>query len=357
MSDAQIEQILRIKEAFGDRLIIPAHHYQKPEIVALSDIIGDSYRLAVDVSRTDADYIVFCGVKFMAEGAAVLANEDQKVLLPRTDAICPMAEMIDSDRAEKAFAILSAVSDRPVVPIVYMNAHADMKAFCGKYGGAVCTSSNAQKVLTHYFDRGYSVFFFPDQHLGINTAKAMDLDEGDVRRLRRDYSLVPVYEGDTSDDQALIYVWDGFCPVHQQFGTDQIESLRASYPGIHIVVHPEVEKAVAEAADSTGSTGQIYNRVIESPAGSVWGIGTELHFVQRLATEVADRGVTVYPLADRICKNMDKTDLGSLLAALQEAQAIEAGKSSSDLIVTVPAEVRELAAAALNKMIAIVEGA
>lgn len=376
------EEILQIKQELGDRLFIPAHHYQRPEIVALADIVGDSYRLAVDVSKTDADYIVFCGVRFMAEGAAVLGKPHQTILIPEPSAVCPMAEMITAEQAEEALTRLQSESSRTVIPVVYMNAHADLKAFCGRRGGAVCTSSNAEKILDYYFRQDASVFFFPDQHLGINTARAMGLLPGEIKKLLSDHTLVPAVDDlerpspqDRQDqstpykDQAKIYLWDGFCPVHQKFDTAQITDLRSRYPGITIIVHPEVDKSVAMVSDLTGSTQQIYQAIRDAEPGTSWGIGTEYNFVRRLAEEFKHQNKIIVPLEENICRNMDKITLTSLLDTLKEVRERERERTQhpgtscdgpgADMRreVVVPEEIRADAKIALSKMITIVEGA
>ncbi len=378
------EGILQIKQEMGNRLFIPAHHYQRPEIVELADIVGDSYKLSVDVSKTDADYIVFCGVRFMAEGAAILGKPHQTILIPEPSAVCPMAEMITAEQAEDALAKLQSVSSHTVIPIVYMNAHADMKAFCGRHGGAVCTSSNAEKILNYYFKQDAAVFFFPDQHLGINTARTMGLLPKEIMKLLSDYTLVPAVEdintssstgireeatGRPEDDKyTKIYVWDGFCPVHQRFSKKHITNLRSRYPGITIIVHPEVDKSVAIASDITGSTQQIYQIVKDAKPNTSWGIGTEYNFVKRIANEFKYQNKTIVPLEKNICENMDKTTLSSLFDTLKEVQKIErertqqADTSCKDTgaerqrEVVIPKGIRADAKIALSKMITIVEG-
>ncbi len=361
MSDEQalLREILELKKYFGKRLLIPAHHYQRSEIVEVADLVGDSYKLAVDSGKSDADYIVFCGVRFMAEGASVLAQEYQRVLLPETTAVCPMAEMITYEKADRALSLIRETCDRAVVPVVYMNAHADMKAFCGEHGGAVCTSSNARKILDHYFAQGKSVFFFPDQYLGINTGIQMGLHTHEMKKMTRDFRIVPVFPDDTSTHEAArIYVWDGFCPVHQRFSLTQIEALREEYPDITIIVHPEVHSSVAATADLTGSTEQIFAAVRGGAPGTVWGIGTEYNFVHRIALEGARWNKIVIPLERNLCPNMDKTTVSSLLDTLRELKRIDLDRNlTSAREITVDHTIRKDAAAALLKMIEIVEGA
>lgn len=361
-TDSILTRIENLKEKYGKRLLIPAHHYQKPEIVNLADIVGDSYRLAVEVSKTNADYIIFCGVSFMAEGAAVLAGANQKILQPEPSAGCPMADMIDQNLAEKAFRTLKNIHSGPIVPIVYMNASAEVKAFCGRNGGAVCTSSNAERILTHYFNKGYAVFFLPDQHLGINTALKMGIPSSSILKVTGSMELKPLgidnkeINGEISR-QAGIFVWDGFCPVHQTFTVNQITDLKNQYEDITIMVHPEVAAPVAQAADLVGSTEQIYHTIRNSAPGTVWGIGTEYNFVLRMAQEFQHEKKLILPLYAQKCKNMDKTTLTSLLDTLEIISHYEIDPEyHASQEISVPQTIKEDAAKALNAMISIVEG-
>jgi len=380
-TEADLKQaIKRLKKELGPTVIIPAHHYQRREIVELADIVGDSYKLAVEVSNTDTDYIVFCGVRFMAEGAAVLADNHQKVIMPNPSSVCPMAEMITVPQAEKAFKLAAEQAQQEIVPVVYMNAHADLKAFCGRHGGAVCTSSNARQVLEAYISRGKSVFFLPDQHLGINTALSMGMKHDHMHRISADFSIrsyaelgIPGHSEDadfaekTSPKsghaprpqqdymkQAELFVWDGFCPVHQQFNLQQIDDLRKNHPGITIIVHPEVDSATAAAADRTGSTQQILDIIKQAPAGTVWGVGTEYNFVSRLAAEFADQQKQILPLKPAVCRNMEKTTLENLYETLREI-ASGTENVSKEKIVTVSPDTAADAEKATTRMIEIVQ--
>ncbi len=324
MSDNLFKEVMEIKEALGKSVVIPAHHYQMDEIVQIADFIGDSYKLAVDCSATDAEYIVFCGVMFMAEGAALLAKPHQKVLIPDKTAGCPMAEMIDSVQAEQIYSTLSSLCDREIIPIVYMNSYADMKAFCGIRNGTVCTSSNATKIVKHFLDQGKSVFFAPDYNLGVNTANKLNLDRSEIVTVQQNLSFDQdlrlnqyLLSNKSNPKTAKMFIWDGFCHVHKAFNVDDINSFRKNYiekgfskSDINVIVHPECSEAVVNASDYSGSTSMIWNKVRDGKPGSVWAVGTELRFVERIAEQFKDKKVV--PLRNSLCHNMSKITLEKL---------------------------------------------
>ncbi|SDP60054.1 quinolinate synthase NadA [Desulforhopalus singaporensis] len=345
-----VQEIRSIKEELGDNIVIPAHHYQRDEIVALADFLGDSYKLAVDCSKTDAQYILFCGVHFMAEGAAVVAGKHQLVVTPDPGAGCPMADMIDNNEAEKAYAAMSSLCPREIIPVIYMNSSASMKAFCGARNGAVCTSSNAVKIVRHYLDAGKSVFFSPDYNLGVNVANELGLTRDELVLINRDGTVQP---GGSED--ARLYIWDGYCHVHKSFSVDDILALRRQYSDIQIIVHPECTEQVVAEADFAGSTSMIYNRVKNAPAGTVWGIGTEHNFVSRIASECSDK--TVVALKKSLCTDMNVTNLDSLATTIRAVGKHFRGEGELHNQVTVPESHRRDAKKAMERMIAIVEQA
>ncbi|MFP5326487.1 MAG: quinolinate synthase NadA, partial [Acidimicrobiia bacterium] len=279
------EWIGAAKASLGERVFILGHHYQRDEVMRWADARGDSYRLSVLASeRPEADYIVFCGVHFMAESADVLTAPHQRVILPDLNAGCSMADMADIDEVEEAWdAIAGATDISNVVPITYMNSSAALKAFVGRNGGAVCTSTNARAVLEWAFSRGpdTKVLFFPDQHLGRNTGVAMGfgLDEMRLWDPRQDLGGLAV------DDvrAAKFFLWKGWCSVHQRFKPQHIADFRAAHPDGLVVVHPECAHETVVLADKVGSTDFIIRTVEAAPPGSVIGVGTEIHLVQRLA--------------------------------------------------------------------------
>lgn len=345
-----IDYIKDAKRRLGSRLIVPAHHYIRRELVELADFTGDSYKLAVDVSRTDAEFIVFCGVRFMADSASILAKPGQHILLPEMDAGCPMAEMIDEETAEAAVNKISGVCSRGIAPLVYMNSYADSKSFCGKNGGAVCTSSNAEKLVRYYLEKDKSIFFFPDYHLGRNVAEKLGMDKNLIIRVGRDLSL----EENKNLKDAKMFLWDGFCPIHQEFSTDDVREMREKYPDATIIVHPESKREVVELTDMSGSTQMIYNTIEKSPEGSSWVIGTELTFVKRIAETF--KGKKIVPLKPSPCKNMVKVNLLNTAEVIHSIDEYISGSGTLKNEISVDDKLKSNARIALNRMINIVEG-
>jgi len=287
-------RIRAAKAKLGKRLVILGHHYQRDEIIRHADLRGDSFKLSQQAAaRTEADYIVFCGVHFMAESADVLAQPHQTVILPNMSAGCSMADMAATDDVLDAWEALAevygpATGERAsILPVTYMNSAAALKAFCGENGGIVCTSSNAEHVLAWAYERGERVLFFPDQHLGRNTAYTMGipLDQMVVWDPREPLG------GNTAERlrAAQIVLWKGHCSVHKRFTVAQIDKARREYPGVTVIVHPECELPVVQAADLSGSTEFILACVAAGAAGTRWAVGTEISMVHRLATEHRDK--------------------------------------------------------------------
>ncbi len=344
-----IDKISQLKNELTGKIVIPVHHYEDPDIVRFADFTGDSYRLAVECSRTDKQFIIFCGVLFMAETAGILCGKAQKVLIPDNLAGCPMASMADLETITGAYNMLTEKTGADIYPVVYMNSYADLKSFCGEHGGSVCTSSNAGKIIEHYFKAGRRVLFFPDYYLGINTAASMGLKDHEIVKVRRNLSMD--MKGDIKD--AKLFLWDGYCPVHQRFKASDIEHLRDKHKNIRIIVHPECMEDVVNNADMSGSTEMIYKTVKDSPEGSVWGIGTETTFVDRLARE--NPGKTILPLRESKCVNMVKITPGKLYDSLLSVKNYETDKSLKYEI-SVDESFKTNARKALEKMIEIVGG-
>ncbi len=298
-SDEETHEKIGVARAtLGDRVVILGHHYQRDEIIRWADYIGDSFKLAqYGAQRKDADYIVFCGVHFMAESADILAADHQHVILPNMTAGCSMADMADIYQVEDAWAALTRVISDKIIPITYMNSAANLKAFVGERDGAVCTSSNARTVLTWAFERGRKVLFFPDQHLGRNTALRMGVPPEEMV-VWDPWAL----NGGTTEEalrNAKVILWKGHCSVHARFTVDQIREARERYPDIRVIVHPECEREVVDAADDFGSTEKIVKVVNEAPAGTKFAIGTEINLVNRLAREHPDK--LIYCLDPVVC--------------------------------------------------------
>jgi quinolinate synthase len=307
--DALDSRIAAARAKLGERLVILGHHYQRDEIIKYADARGDSFKLAqFAAARPEADYIVFCGVHFMAESADILSGPHQQVVLPNPAAGCSMADMANIAEVEECWAALdelfadettgAAGEPQPVIPVTYMNSAADLKAFCGRHGGLVCTSSNAEQVLTWALARGRRVLFFPDEHLGRNTALKLGIPEDQivVWNQRKDFGGI---EDDTVLQQAKVIVWKGWCSTHLRFTAEQIAEARAAYPGVRVVVHPECRHEVVAAADENGSTEYIIKVIEQSAPGTIWAVGTEINLVKRLAREHPNK--TIFCLDPVVC--------------------------------------------------------
>jgi quinolinate synthase len=345
--DELASKIGAAKAALGERLFILGHHYQRDEIIRWADARGDSYRLSVLAQqRPEASYIVFCGVHFMAESADVLTADDQTVILPDLNAGCSMADMADIDEVEEAWEALSGVTDVDrVVPITYMNSSAAIKAFVGRHGGAVCTSTNARAVLEWALGgRGDQVLFFPDQHLGRNTGVAMGyrLDDMRVWDPRRDLG------GLTEQDckQSTFLLWRGHCSIHQRFRPEHIEAFRAEHPEGIVVVHPECPYETVTLADQVGSTDYIIRALADAPAGSTIAVGTEVHLTNRLAHEHPDKTVVSLDPIVCPCSTMNRIDEPHLAWVLDE---LVAGRVVNPI--RVDADTAEWARVALQRML------
>ncbi|TWT67782.1 quinolinate synthase NadA [Crateriforma conspicua] len=327
-SDELHQRIEAVRQSMGDSLLLLGHHYQQDEVIQHCDLRGDSYKLSeLAASSETCRTIVFCGVHFMAETADILANRPEKlesrggdrvtVILPDMAAGCSMADMAAIAQVEDAWADMGEIIDTSrVIPVTYINSAASLKAFCGRHGGIVCTSSNAASVMDWAFERGDRVFFFPDQHLGRNTALGMGIGT----------EQMPVWDpyalelgGNT--EQALrdsrVILWKGHCSVHQMFRPEHVEGFRKNHPGIKILVHPECPREVNDIADVSGSTGKIIDTVRNSPPGTKWAIGTELHLVNRLKAEHPEQEIHFLSPVVCMCATMYRIDLAHLCWCLE----------------------------------------
>jgi quinolinate synthase len=347
-------RIRAARSALGERLFILGHHYQRDEIIRWCDARGDSYRLSVLAQqRPEADAIVFCGVHFMAESADILTGDHQAVVLPDLNAGCSMADMADIDEVEEAWEALGEVVDVDrIVPITYMNSSAALKAFVGRRGGAVCTSTNARAVLDWALGggpgatggRGDQVLFFPDQHLGRNTGVAMGygLDDMAVWNPRLDQGGLD----DATCKESTFLLWKGHCSIHQRFRPEQVAAFRAEHPGGIVVVHPEAPHETVRLADQVGSTDYIIRALDAAPAGATIAVGTEIHLVNRLAQEHPDKTVvTLDPLVCP-CSTMNRIDEPHLAWVLDE---LAGGRVVNQI--TVDPETAEWARVALQRML------
>ncbi|MCY3733378.1 MAG: quinolinate synthase NadA [Chloroflexi bacterium] len=344
------ERIRAARAELDERPLILVHHSPRDDIIEFADFRGDSFKLAQQAAEnSEADYIVFCGVHFMAESADILTTPQQTVVLPNLAAGCSMADMAQPEDVYDAWADLGEVVDTDrVIPITYMNSAASLKSFVGKSGGAVCTSSNATAVLEWAFEQGDQVLFFPDQHLGRNTGKRLGIDPKTQTAV---WSPRKVNGGLTEDriEQSKILLWQGHCSVHIRFRVDQIERARQEHPGVRVVVHPECTQQVVDAADADGSTEFIINYVRNGPAG-VYAVGTEINIVHRLNEEVAHEGKTAFCLDPVVCPCATMYRIHPAYLAWV-TEALVAGRVVNPI--AVDDDTRKWARVALDRMLAI----
>jgi len=299
------ERISRARAKLGSTAIVLGHHYQRDEVIRFADATGDSYKLSKIGAETDARYILFCGVHFMAESADVLGRDGQQVILPDLNAGCSMADMAEISQVEDCWDALERLGlAGETIPLTYMNSTAAIKAFCGERGGLVCTSSNARGAFEWAFARGKRILFLPDQHLGRNTGYSMQipLDEMAVWDPWA-VQLGTNYGGQTKENlaKARVILWKGHCAVHQRFLPGHVDTVRAKYPGIQVIVHPECRWEVCQKADALGSTERLIALVEQAPTGSMFAVGTEIHLVNRLARRFGPEGKKIITLDDTGC--------------------------------------------------------
>ena len=352
------ERIEAVRRRMGSRLVILGHHYQQDGVIAHADFQGDSLQLSQSAAgRDDCEAIAFCGVHFMAETADIVANTPAKVaarggrvtvVLPDMAAGCSMADMAAIDQVEDAWADLGRVIDTgDVTPVTYINSAASLKAFCGRHGGIVCTSSNARAVLDWAFARTKRVLFFPDQHLGRNTARAMGVPL-DEMALWNPHD--PALGGNTREriERARVILWQGHCSVHAMFRPEHVDAMRANLPGVKVLVHPECSMEVVDKADLVGSTSYILRQVEQAPPGSVWAIGTELHLVKRLEKNHPEQTIRFLSPVVCMCATMYRIDLAHLCWSLEH---LERGRPVN--VIRVDDETAQWAHTALERMLAV----
>ncbi|HWH01274.1 MAG TPA: quinolinate synthase NadA [Pilimelia sp.] len=337
------------KAALGDRLFVLGHHYQRDEVIQFADVTGDSFKLAREAAaRPGAEYIVFCGVHFMAESADILTADSQRVILPDLAAGCSMADMAALGQVEAAWDLLTDLGVAgDTVPVTYMNSSADIKGFVGRRGGVVCTSSNARRALEWAFTQGSRVLFLPDQHLGRNTAvleMGLGLDDCVL------YDPHKPGGGLTADQlrAARMVLWRGHCSVHGRFTLDSVRDVRERVPGVRVLVHPECRHEVVTAADEVGSTEYIIRAIEAAPPGTAWAVGTELNLVRRLARAHPEQQIMFLDKAVCYCSTMNRIDLPHLVWALEE---LVAGRVVNEI--TVDPETAHHARVALDRMLAL----
>ncbi len=342
------ERIRKAKAALGERVVILGHHYQRDEVFQHADFSGDSLKLSRQAAASNAEYIVFCGVHFMAEVADIISRPEQVAILPDMAAGCAMADMADLDQVERAWRELSSVldPDETITPVTYINSAANLKSFCGSHGGIVCTSTNARDILEWSFERREKVLFFPDQHLGRNTGYRMGIPLDEMVVWDYDQPM----GGLTAEEirRARIILWKGFCSVHQMFQPEQIENFRREVPDGKVISHPEASFEVCQQSDYVGSTEYIIKTITEAEPGTKWLVGTELNLVNRLHTTLAHENKTVQFMSPMVCMcstmfRIDPQHLAWVLENLVEGNVVNR--------VSVPADVAENARTALQRML------
>ncbi len=343
-------RIRAAKEKLGERVVILGHHYQRDEVFQHADFSGDSLKLSRQAAASNAEYIVFCGVHFMAEVADIISRPDQVAILPDMSAGCAMADMADLDQVERAWGELNSVldADEYITPVTYINSAANLKSFCGVHGGIVCTSTNAQKILEWSYARREKVLFFPDQHLGRNTAYRMGMPLEDM--VVWDYDM-PM--GGLTPEQirnAKLILWKGFCSVHQMFQPEQIDNFRREVPHGKVISHPEASFEVCQMSDYVGSTEYIIKTITDSEPGSHWLVGTELNLVNRLRHTLEHDNKTVQFMSPTVCMcstmfRIDPQHLAWVLENLVEGNVVNR--------ISVPQDVADNARTALQRMLEI----
>ena len=313
-----VERAEKARKDLGERAMVLGHHYQRDEVIQFADITGDSFKLAqAAADRRDAEFIIFCGVHFMAESADILTSPGQKVILPDLAAGCSMADMAAANQVDEAWRSLEKLGQsKGTIPITYMNSSAAIKAFTGANGGAICTSSNAERAMRWAFEQGEKVFFLPDQHLGRNTAVlklGLKLEDCVLWNPWKPHGGLT----DAEIKGAKVILWRGHCSVHGRFSLANVEEVRAKVPGVKVLVHPECQHEVVRSADVIGSTEMIIKTVANSPAGSIWAVGTELNLVKRLAASNPDKKVLFLDKTICYCSTMNRIDLPHLVWAME----------------------------------------
>lgn len=347
LSDDQVlVELRKIKEELKDQVVVLGHHYQQDDVIEFADITGDSLQLAREAAKLSKPYIIFCGVHFMAETADMLTSEAQKVILPDLKAGCSMADMAKRSEIDRAWSFIQSSTKEKVIPVTYINCAATLKAFVGDNGGSICTSSNAEKVISWALGQGEKLLFFPDQHLGRNTCFKMGIPLSDMVV----YNPNRLNGGLTAEqiDKAKVILWYGYCSVHQGFTKEQVANIKKNDPDMTVIVHPECPFDVVQAADDNGSTSYIIEKIAKAPAGSKFAVGTEINLVNRLATQFPDKKIVSLSPYQCLCTTMYRVRPRWLLASYR---AIRDHKPIN--IISVPDDISRSSLKALDRMLAI----
>jgi quinolinate synthase len=348
LSDADVlVELKKIKEELKDKVVVLGHHYQQDDVISFADITGDSLQLAREAAKLkDKEYIIFCGVHFMAETADMLSESHQKVILPDLRAGCSMADMARRSEIDKAWSFITKSTSEKVIPVTYINCAATLKAFVGENGGSICTSSNAEKIIEWALSQGEKLLFFPDQHLGRNTCFKMGIPLEDMVVYNPNMlngGLTP-----TQVANAKVILWYGFCSVHQGFTVDQVRTVKKNNPDMTVIVHPECNFEVTQAADDNGSTSYIIDKIFKAPKGAQFAIGTEINLVNRLAQQFPDKTIVSLSPYQCLCTTMYRVRPRWLLASFR---AIKENKPIN--IITVSDDIARSSLKALDRMLAV----
>lgn len=347
LSDQEVlEELHALKKELADKVVVVGHHYQQDDVISLADYTGDSLKLAKDAAKLDKEYIIFCGVHFMAETADMLTKENQKVILPDLNAGCSMADMANRIEIDRCWNYLTESTDQKIIPITYINCDAQLKDFVGSHDGSICTSSNAKKIITWALEHGEKLLFFPDQHLGRNTCfdLGIPLEEMVVYNPN-------MQNGGLTPEQiqnAKVILWYGYCSVHQGFNAEQVKQIKKNSPDTTVIVHPECSFDVVQASDMNGSTAYIIEQIKNAPAGTKWAVGTEINLVNRLADQFPDKEITSLSPYQCLCTTMYRVRPRWLLESFR---SIKRGEAIN--VIKVPEDVKKNALKALDRMLKI----
>lgn len=347
LSDEQVlEELHKIRKELGDRVVVLGHHYQQDDVISLADYTGDSLQLAREAAKLDSEFIIFCGVHFMAETADMLTRPNQKVILPDLNAGCSMADMANRREIDRAWSFIQDSAKATVIPITYINCSALLKDFVGANEGAICTSSNAEKVIKWALEKGEKLLFFPDQHLGRNTCYKLGIPLSDMVVYNPNLQNGGLTAQQIKD--AKVILWYGFCSVHQGFNAEQVRQIKKNSPDTTVIVHPECSFEVVQAADDAGSTSYIINKINSAPAGSKFAIGTEINLVNRLAQANPHLSIQSLSPYQCLCTTMYRVRPRWLLESFR---SIKRGEPIN--IITVPEDVQKNSLKALDRMLKI----
>jgi quinolinate synthase len=347
LTDEQVlAELKELKEELVDKVVVVGHHYQQDDVISFADYTGDSLKLARDAAELDKEYIIFCGVHFMAETADMLTQKNQKVILPDLNAGCSMADMANRIEIDRCWSYLTKSTDKKIIPITYINCDAQLKSFVGENDGSICTSSNAKKIITWALERGEKLLFFPDQHLGRNTCFELGIPLEEMVTYNPN-----MQNGGLTPEQiqkAKVILWYGYCSVHQGFSADQVKQIKKNSPDTTVIVHPECNFDVVQASDMNGSTAYIIEQIKNAPAGTKWAVGTEINLVNRLAAQFPDKEITSLSPYQCLCTTMYRVRPRWLLESFR---AIKRGEAIN--VISVPEEVKKNALKALDTMLKI----